>query len=251
MGRFNSFGAVPADVLLLLKTGSYTPTSAEFGGDPAIQAFIDDAADDVIQMMPEAMFQSLFDVVLEKVEQRATAAQGTVTLSLKPIIDGKTHMWIGQPAMFKTKPRLRTDLLQDMVFTSPELIPLAELGPEEFSVDVDTGVVTLTPIRTIQTNDQIYATYSVDVDSPDFLVESLANVVSHGALAKMGPKFFARASSSWQFITDAKEDFDNKIIALRDGKWLPNEIRQMRFWQEVIPEADKQTSFQIGRLRRA
>ncbi len=250
-GRFNRFGATTADVTILLKTGAYAPVDSEFGGTAAIEAFMDDAVDDIIQMMPEAMFQSILDVVLEKVEQRATQGQDTVNTGLFPLVDGKTHVWTGQPAYFQTKPRLRTDLLRNMVFTSPELGPTAELPPEAFTADPATGAITLLGNYTLKTDDQVFVTYTVDVDDAAFGIDSLANLVALGALSKIGAKFYGRANSLWQFITDMREDYTKKITDLRDGQWLPNEIRQMRFWQEVIPEADKKTSFQMGRLRRA
>ena len=249
--RFNRFGAKVDDVLTLLRTGSYNPTTADFGGPEAIEAFLDDAVDDVIQMMPEAMFQSVFDVVLEKVEQRGTEGQVLVKTGLKPLVPGKTHVWTGQPSNFKTRPRFRTDVLGDMVFTSPELIPLAELGPEAFTTDDAEGSITLANAYKLRVNDQVFTTYSVDVDSPRFAIDSLANVVAAGALAKLGPKFYARGSSQWAFIDDQREDYTGKITDLRDGKWLPNEIRQMRYWQEVVPEADKKTMVQVSRIRRA
>lgn len=248
--RFNYFGCTTADVLILMKTGSYNPTAAEFGGDPAILTFMDDSVDDIIQMMPEAMFQSLFDVVLEKVEQRAAEGQDTIRTGLKPLVSGKTHVWTGMPSYFKTKPRLLTDVLGDMVFTSPELVPLAELGSDAFTVDNATGTITLGANYKLRANYQAYVTYSVDVDSASFVVDSLANLVANGALAKLGSKFYARGTSQWSFIDGIRSDYSEKISDLRDGKWLPNEIRQMRYWQEVIPEADKKTSVQMGRIRR-
>lgn len=248
--RFNRFGCTTADVLVLMTTGAYTPVVADFGGAPAIEAFIDDAVDDIIQMMPEAMFQSIFDVQLEKVEQRAAEGQTVIATGLKPLVAGKTHVWTGTPSYFKTKPRLLTDVLGDMVFTSPELVPLAELGAGAFTVVDATGVITLQAGYAMRANDQAFVTYSVDVDNAAFAIDSLANTAAAGAFSKLGAKFYARGTSDWAFVSEQREDYMQKITDLRDGKWLPNEIRQMRYWQEVIPEADKKTSFQTGRLRR-
>lgn len=248
--RFNRFGCKVSDVLTLLKTGSYDPATSDFGGEEAIAAFIDDSVDDIIQMMPEAMFQSIFDVVLEKVEQRASEGQTIIRTGLKPLVSGKTHVWTGTPSYFKTRPRLLTDVLGDMVFTSPELVPLSELGSDAFDVADSTGVITLRPAYSMRANYQAFVTYSVDVDSPSFCIDSLANVAAAGALAKLGSKFYARGSSNWAFIEEQRNDYGNKITDLRDGKWLPNEIRQMRYWQEVVPEADKKTMIQMGRIRR-
>lgn len=249
-GRFNRFGCVVADALLFFKVGEYDPVSSEFGGDAAVEAAIDDAVDDIVQMMPEAMFQTLLDVQLEKVEQRASEGQTALQLGLFPLVEGKTHVWKGAPSLFRSKPRLSTDMLPDMVFTTPELVPLAELGPEAFTVDEATGVVTLQAGFELRANEQAFATYTVDVDSEDFSLASLLNLTAMGSAVKIGAKVYARGTSQWSYLDKLAEDYGSKISDLREGQWLPNEIRQMRFWQEQVPEADKKTSIQIGRLRR-
>lgn len=250
-GRFNRFGCVVADALLPFAVGDYSPTGADFGGDASVERRIDEAVDDLVQMMPEAMFQTILDVQLELVEMRATEDQSQIQLGLFPLVAGKTHVWKGVPALFRTKPRLLTDMLADMNFTDPELVPLAELGADQFSVDDATGLVTLASGFHLRANEQAYSTYTIDVDDEDFEIESLRNVVALGAAAKIGPKVYSRGTSQWAYVDGLREDFVQKIDDLRAGKWLPNEVRQMRFWQEQIPEADKETSIQIGRLKRA
>ncbi len=248
-GRMNRFGCLTDDVLSMFATGSYVPVEADFGGAASIEQSMDLVTDEIIQMMPEDMFQSMFDVVLEKVEIRATQGQTAFHVSLFPTVSGKTHVWSGQPVMFKTRPRLLTDLLTDMTFTDPELIPLAEKNTNQFSFTDATGVGAFTAGNELKTNDLVFVTYSVDPATLN--IASLKQVVAAGTVTKIGSKFYSRASSQWQYIDDTREDYTSKIKALRDGKWIPPEIRIMRFWEERVSEEDKNAMIQIGRLIRA
>jgi hypothetical protein len=260
-GRLNRFGCTSANVMTFLATGSYNPVVGDFGGEPSVAAFMDLATDEIIQVMPEDMFQSMFDVDLELVVLRATKGQFTFQVGLFPVVANQFHVWKGQPVMFKTRPRLLTELLTDMTFTDPELIPLAELNyntanpadpSNQYSFDVATGQGSLNPTLYpggMTQNDKIYCTYSADPTT--LSIPSLLQLVCTGTVAKMGPKFFARASTTWQFIDDTREDYANKIQALRKGSWIPPEIRIMRFWEERMPEEDKEAIMQVGRLIRA
>lgn len=247
-GRMNRFGCTVADVLTAMTTGSYTPVAADFGGAGAIEAWIDAATDELIRNMPEELFLALSLVELEKAETRATANQASVTLGIKPVISGKTHVWSGQPRDFREKPRLATDL--DLVdsFADPELVPANELPSDAFTVNASTGVVTFTAEYLLSVNDEVYATYEPDAAS--LSIPSLSSLVSRGAASMIGSKHYARASSEWQFITDLKERYTDDLTSLRDGDWLPPETRLMKFWSERVPEADKKTMLQVGRLRR-
>lgn len=250
-GRMNRFGCTASAVANVFKTGAYTPTTADFGGDAAIEQFIDSCCDEIIQNMPEEMFLSLSLVELEKVETRATAAQATVTLGIKPVLSGKTHVWTGQPSSFREKPRLATDLDLQESFADPELVPANELPSTAFTIDNSTGVITLksTPIDyRLEVNDEVYATYEPDPAS--LSIPSLSTLLAEGAAYLVGFKHYARGSSEWSFIDQLQERYTSKLQALREGDWLPPEIRLMKFWSERIPEADKKTSIQVGRLRR-
>lgn len=248
-GRMNRFGCTAAMVLNVLKTGSYSPASADFGGDPVIEASIDSICDDLIQNMPEDMFLSLSLVELEKVETRASANQQTVTLGIKPVISGKTHIWQGQPNSFREKPRLATDL--DIVdeFADPELVPANELDSSKFNVNASTGVVTFVSGSYCELNDEVYATY--EPDPTTLSIPSMATLIADGAAFLVGSKHYARGSSQWAFIDMLQDRYTAKLEALREGNWLPPEIRLMKFWSERVPEADKKVMMQVARIRRA
>lgn len=247
-GRMNRFGCTALAVANVFKTGAYTPTTADFGGDAAIEQFIDSCTDEIIQNMPEEMFLSLSLVELEKVETRATLDQATVTVGIKPLITGKTHVWAGQPRNFREKPRLATDLDMQESFADPELVPANELDSTKFSVAVSTGVITFTAGNLLKANDEVYATY--EPDPTTLSIPSLTTLLAEGAAYLVGFKHYARGSSEWSFIDQLQERYTGKLQALREGEWLPPEIRLMKFWSERIPEADKKTSIQVGRLRR-
>ena len=235
-------------VVNIFKTGSYTPASADFGGDAAIENFIDSCCDELIQNMPEELFLSLSEVELERVESRATANQNTCTVSLKPVVAKNTHVWKGQPRNFRQKPRLATDLDMQEEFADPELVPANELPSTAFSIDATSGVITFTSGNLCAVNDEVYCTY--EPAAATLSVPSLATVIADGAAHLVGSKHYARGTSEWSFITLLQERYTAKVTSLRDGDWLPPEIRLMTFWEERIPETDKKATLQVGRLRR-
>ena len=247
-GRMNRFGCTALAVANVFKTGAYTPTTADFGGDAAVEQFIDSCTDEIIQNMPEEMFLSLSLVELEKIETRATAGQAAVTLGIKPVLTGKTHLWSGQPSSFREKPRLATDIDMQGSFADPELVPSNELDSSKFNIVALTGVVTFTAGNLLNANDEVYATY--EPDSLTLSIPSLTTLLAEGAAYLVGFKHYARGSSEWSFIDQLQERYTAKLQSLRDGEWLPPEIRLMKFWAERVPEADKKASIQIGRLRR-
>lgn len=247
-GRMNRFGCTAASVVAVFNTGSYTASSADFGGDAAIEQFIDSCGDEVIQNMPEEMFLSLSLVDLELVETRGTAGQATVTLGIRPVLENKTRMWKGQPRSFVQKPRLATDLGIGPSFADPELTPSNELPAAAFSVVTATGVVTFAAGYVLAVNDQVFATYEPDPTA--LSIPSLSTLIAEGAAHLVGTKHYARSTDIWQFITLLQERYISKIAALRDGDWLPPEIRLMKFWEERIPTTDKKDMIQTGRLRR-
>jgi hypothetical protein len=244
----NRFGCTAAMVVNIFKTGSYTPTAADFGGDAAVEQFIDSCGDEIIQNMPEEMFLSLSLVELEKIETRATANQSTATVGIKPVLANKTHVWAGQPSNFREKPRLATDLDLQQAFADPELVPANELPSTAFSVAASTGVITFTSGNLLDVNDEVYATY--EPDPTTLSIPSLATLLADGAAHLVGSKHYARGTSEWAFIDLLSERYTSKLQSLREGDWLPPEIRLMKFWSERVPEVDKKASIQVGRLRR-
>jgi hypothetical protein len=247
-GRMNRFGCTALAVANIFKTGAYAPSTADFGGDAAIEQFIDSCCDEIIQNMPEEMFLALSLVELEKVETRAVANQSTVTVGIKPILSGKTHVWAGQPSSFREKPRLATDLDMQESFADPELVPANELDSTKFTVATSTGVITFTAGNLLSVNDEVYATYEPDAST--LSIPSLSTLLAEGAAYLVGFKHYARGSSEWSFIDQLQERYAKKLESLREGDWLPPETRLMKFWAERIPEADKKASVQVGRLRR-
>ncbi len=245
-GRMNRFGCTALMVVTNFKTGSYDPTVADFGDSASVEAAIDSICDEIIQNMPEDMFLSLSSVDLEKIEVRAAANQTSVQLGLFPVIEDKTHVWANQPRWFIEKPRKQTDLALDDGFSDPEVSPTNELPSTAFTVDEESGEITL--VNGLNVNDEVYATYEIDTDA--LVVDSLATLIAEGAAYLVGTKHFARGTSQWLFIDILQERYGKKLEALRDGDWLPPEIRKLKYWRERVPEADKKTQIQAGRLYR-
>ncbi len=246
-GRMNRFGATAANLIEVFSTGSYTPTLTELGGQVSIERHLDSAVDKIIQNMPEELFLGLSSVDLELVEQRAVAAQTTATMTLHPVLSGKTHVWVGPPAFFRQKPRLQTDSIDIDNYVDPIRTPMVELAASSFTVNNTTGLITLVGVA-MNANDKMFATYEADPAS--LVLPSLANLAVVGCAATVGAKLYPRQSEQWAFITKLEDDFTNDIKALREGEWLPPEIRLMQFWKEIIPDADSKRSIQVGHLGR-
>jgi hypothetical protein len=237
MGNHNRFGATAANVIAKYTVGTYTPSADDFGGTTVIEQALDSYTWEVEQALTPRVFANLTEPDLQLVERRATSGQTTVTLGFLPVITGKTHIWVGQPAQFQDRPMLITDprLFSDG-YGSRSYVPssngaMVELSSTLFSVVVSTGVVTLS--TALNQDDVVYASYQVDTESVDFSVPSLADMVETGAAAEIGSKVYPRGDSAWQLVSTQADNFARGIERLSAGTWIPSELRLARWWQEI------------------
>lgn len=246
----NNFGCIAANVRSRLTTGNYVPSVAELGGDTVIADCIASAVDQIIQSMPEIIFKQMTQIRLEIVERRATASQTVVSTTLTPLVAGKTYVWRAQPRYFLVEPKRKTDLLRDEEFYDPSVYrPLAEmLEGTDYNINVTNGQITFTVGCAVQ--DMVVVDYTVDVESTDFSIDSLAACAADGAAYMLGSRLYPKASSKWEYIDTLNEQFTKKMSALQDGSWVPPELRLMTFWKEVIPLGDTKSKIQSGRIIR-
>jgi hypothetical protein len=106
---FNNFGATVADVISKFALAGYVPTDADFGGTAEVQGALDDTVNEVVQAMPASLRDAIQRPDLMQLESRAAANQTALTLKLAPAVAGKTHIWVGQPGQFVSRPVLVTN----------------------------------------------------------------------------------------------------------------------------------------------
>lgn len=216
---YNRFGAVYTAVVAL-----YSGTqAADFGGQTVIEESMDRAADRIANAMTEGTYKAMTEPQLELVVRRATAGLLTATLGIKPIVAGSLHVWSGQPVLFGIKPQLTVDQNYN---GGP-----VELASTRFSVVTSTGVVTLT--QALVADDVVYATYQADVTNAAFSMPSLARLVVRGAAAELGDKLYTESTQEWALVERYRKGFDDDLEALMAGTLVPDELRALRWWQEV------------------
>ncbi len=113
------------------------------------------------------------------------------------------------------------------------------------AVVVATGVVTFT--TPLNRNDQVFATYEVDVENASYALLSLQDLALTGAAAMGGSKVYPQASSQWQYVNDQKEAWLSGLEGLAKGDWIPAELRTALWWKAPEPQANDET---IGSVRK-
>jgi hypothetical protein len=238
MAVANYFGADESDVLTLYTTGDYTPTAAEFGGSAVIADALDDAEAQVIQAMGAELWRRITDPELECLESRALAGQTIVSCGLSPIVANMVYVWRGMPSQFqRDMPQRQTDRSVEYPpqagVWSPSVVnygPAYNLPESAYSVAAD-GTITLA--QAMQRDEQVFASYRVDVSDADFAMKSIGDVVASGAAAAIGSRLYPREDSGWALVEEHKASFDKMVLALEEGKWAPSELRALRWWRPV------------------
>jgi hypothetical protein len=221
MGTFNAFGATTT-ALIALFPGT---VAADFGGTSAIQAVLDRIAREVAGALAPKAYHALAEQVeLEMVEDYAADGQTAFTLGLTPSIAGTLHMWrFGRDAILRTKPRMGWS---EMTVTSHT---------------VATGAVVVSD--TLVVGDKVFATYEIDPEAAAFSWPSVADAVLMGAAAELGSRLYTAAEQqSWALVMAYQAKYagsvgsigDDGVLRLaRAGRWMPDELRTLRFWTEI------------------
>ncbi len=239
---YNQFGTTYAAVVAL-----YPGTVV---GDYVSSAVIDTALNRAVREIAASLnqesFRNLTEPDLELVERRATAGQTSLTLGANvvaagswPIVANKTHVWVGQPQAFSARPLMTTDPYAysqqygiGVVAGMYDMLgPMTELPADQFTVNVATGVVTL--VAPMQVNDLAYASYVVDVMAAAYAVPSLAEIAVLGAGAELGARLYSAGNQEWKLVEDYRTRYTDWLKRMVEGAWIPDELRYMRWWQEV------------------
>lgn len=232
---YNRFGALYTAPIAL-----YPGTAlADFGTQAVVEEAIDRAVDRIANAMSEEVYSQLTEPRLELVVRRGTAGQTTATLGLIPVVSGSLHLWSGQPRTFQTEPQQTTDLRR-----SDDLSTAVEMASALFSVVLATGVVTFPALLA---NDQVYASYQADTASASYSIPSLARLAVRGAAAELGARLYTESNQEWGLVARYREDFEDTLDRLAAGKWVPDELRALRWWDEVAPASSTAGSVRLGR----
>jgi hypothetical protein len=250
---FNLFGATAAHVIRNFQVGGYTPTLDDFGGEAVVLDVMQGMEGTLLDAMPPRMFQTLATPDLLRAVTRATAGQTTFTLPaiFRPLVAGSLHLWRGWPAGFLDRPMRRTDPnFADAYMSnngqgsgSIRYAPRIELDAGAFTYDTATGVVTLA--EALEADWAVYASFSVDVASEDYAVESLAKILESGAAGEIGSRIYSRATDQWALVDGFVQAFAAAVAAIGAGERIPPEIRVLSWWQEV----EKAQANRLGSVR--
>lgn len=233
MATYNYFGATEAQ-LLAMYPGAVV---ADFGAAGSAAAVLARIAREVSAAFTVEVYRCLAEVVqLEMIEDYAAAGQTTVTLGLLPIVTGTVHIWVrSQGDDLSTKP---------------------VLGAGEAtvsSVNLATGAVVLSSALAL--GDKVFATYEINAEDSAFSWPSVADVVLLGAAAEMGARLYTQADQAWALVTEYQGRYRGTYVVTeggaqarsRTGTWIPDELRTLRWWEEI---ERSQPEGGIGSVRR-
>ncbi len=226
----NRFGAVYTSVVSLYP-GTQT---SDFATQAIIEEALDWASDALADALSPEIYGQLTEPEMQIVVRRATSGQTTGTVWLLPMVTGETHVWVGQPSQFVTKPTLYTDYqanqFSDWAGSGTSAIELASTA---FSVNASTGVITL--VTPMQTDDMLVVSYRVDTASASYSIPSMARLAVRGAAAEMGSRLYTEANQEWALVAAYRKEFEDAIAGFRDNSMVPPEMRAAKFWNEPEP----------------
>ncbi len=233
MAAYNYFGATSARLIAL-----YPATSADdFGGTSTINDTLARIAREVAGAFTTEVYRSLAELVeLELVEDYASAGQTALSLGLLPITTGTMHLWrFGQYDDLSTRPAWG----------------VSELTTS--SINLTTGAVVLA--EGLNLGDKVFATYEINPEDTAFSWPSVADVVLLGAAAELGARIYSQADQTWALVTEYQDRYRGRYVVQeggvqgrsREGTWIPDELRTLRWWTEV---ERSQPEGGIGSIRR-
>ncbi len=238
MSRFNKFGAT-ADEVVAMYPGSVL---ADFdgGGDSGetiIEGVLDRISREVaLALSPEAYAQ-MTQVDCMEVVRYATQSQTSFNLGLAPAVAGTLHLWI-YPSLasleLRTSGYADTDGLDDL-YRKPVMgvneIPAGNYSESSEVITYPSG---------LSLGQRVFASYDVDMDSVE--MPSMADVVLLGTAAELGSRLYSDATQEWKLVATYAENYKTHMAMIFEGKWIPDEIRALNYFNEVERKSDSGVS---------
>jgi len=204
-----------------------------FGGESVIEDAIESAAREVARSLREDMIQALTNVQLEILVDYATDGQSTATLGQRPIKTGTVHLW----KFFCGVTDSNYEKFSSFCGDGPPRIGQCEMDTDDFSVNVNTGVVTFSP--TLDLNERIYASYDLETESTAFAVGSCCDATTALVLADLSALTANEAGDRTPFHSHWRERAKEIRRQLLSGDFIPAELRDRQFYQEIVRKQNR------------
>lgn len=91
--------------------------------------------------------------------------------------------------------------------------------------------------RVLHTTNKIYISYKIDKNSLD--LPSIARIVRDAVACVLGHGMFSDGDSTWALVTRFCEQSDAMIESIKNNRWLPPELKKLRYVNSVIPNGVK------------
>lgn len=262
---YNYFGAAVADVVERF----IGATSADMGGDSVIEKQLARSA----RLIGSALSSRAFDAIArpEKcmIIEYAQAGQTAVTLPVTPVIANSVHLWAlpkpvrdetGRISTLPTSPvyltngpypafvrdSLSNDTGRVIGFNCAHLIKGAGERPHTVD-DLGTGAITLD--SGLSAGDMLFASWECDVNDANFSLPSLADLTSVHAAAVLGANLYSRDNQLWDQVQDLRDRANVQLEVMRDGEWVPDEFRHLKWCQDIEPRNKGNSIQTIGSNR--
>lgn len=242
MSRFNRFGAT-YDKVVAMYPGSVLADYDGGGasGQTRIEEVLDRITREVAAAFTPEVYRQLTQVDAEEVVRYATAGQTTATLGLAPVVAGTVHLW-----QYPNPEAMSGD--SGYAGFSVDYYRKPRKGYNElsgYSVTAATGAVTA--ITALSLGDRLYATYDVDTDNASISMPSVADLVYLGTAAEVGARLYSEGTQEWKLVEEYRARFAARMTEAREGRWIPDELRKLNFWEEVERGSDQVTSVRFYR----
>ena len=226
VGFYNWFGATPSQVVDLYPGAVLDDFGA---GDPTVDQHsigqaLSSAVHRILGAAPPAVFNALHRVEAEVIEDNATAGQTVVTISLPGVVEASLLLfknWTLCPV--KPKP---TDAVAAATYdVSRETDPT---DPHYRKLQA-----TFTAGNELALGGTVHATYDLDHDSDNYRFPDLADLAAKIAAADVGGRLYRTNTTVWSLVEQYLTESTGRIDDLREGRFVPNQIRAMTLCEEI------------------
>jgi len=212
MTAYNGFGATAADIYELFPNADATT----FGGETAVNNSITRCEARVLGVIPERQHRLLSHrVELECLASPAAGGETAFSVGLTPANDASVRMH------------------------RYGYFPSEKPGYADFNMTegtdytVASGAITVT--NALSLGEYLFATYTVAANDVAFSWELYKNVIVYLAGYELGDKTFTIGQESYKLVEDYKDIADSWMDMIQDGTMVPQEVRELCFWEDITP----------------